>query len=471
MANVIWSPQPKQALFMSRPEFEALYGGAAGGGKSDALLMEATRQHKDPRYQGLLVRKTYPQLMELINRSLELFPRIFPGAKYNDTKHVWTFPRGGKVYFGSMQHSKDRLNYQGHQYQFIGVDELTHFSFEEYIFLVSRCRPRGPGQRCYVRATANPGGPGHGWVKSRFIDAATPYTRVWQTIEVDGKILLRDRIFIPATVFDNKILLQNDPEYVATLAMLPEAEKKALLYGDWNSFSGQVFTEFRNDPAHYIDRKWTHVIRPFQIPTEWRRYRVFDFGYSKPFSVGWWAVDYDGRLYRYREMYGWTGTPDVGIKWEPTRIAQEIRKIEDKNEKGNHIIGIADPSIWDESRGESIASMMERCGVYWDKADNTRIAGKMQIHYRLSFDDDGLPMLYVFETCPNFIRTIPNLVYDPIDVEDVDTKQEDHIYDETRYMCMSNPIKPRLPTKSAPLPYNPLEMDESKFDRYGFMQL
>lgn len=439
-SNIIWQPQSKQALFMSRPEFEAFYGGAAGGGKTDCAVMEALRQVDHPKYRGLIVRKTYPQLSEIIDRSIELYPRIFPGAKFNDSKHFWKFPSGAKVIFKSFPYLRKKDDFQGLPFQFIDVDELTHFLLEEYMYLMSRCRPRAAGQRSYVRAQGNPGGVGHGWVKGRFVTAGEPYKRIWESVDVGGKLLLRDRVFIPATVFDNKILLQNDPNYIATLAMLPEAEKKALLYGDWDSFQGQVFMEWKHDSSHYKDRLWTHVIDPFKVPAEWRVWRCFDFGYSKPFSVGWYAVDYDGRLYRIRELYGCTGTPNQGVKWEPTRIAQEIKRIEadDPNLKGRKIMGIADPSIWDKSRGESVADMMERMGVHWSPADNTRIPGKMQIHYRLAFDEGGLPMLYIFNSNKHFLRTFPNLVYSQKDVEDVDTNQEDHCLIGETYVDTEN---------------------------------
>ena len=227
--------------------------------------------------------------------------------------------------------------------------------------------------------------------------------------------------------------------------MLPEAQRKALLYGDWNTFSGQVFTEWKDNPDGYKRRQFTHVIEPFDVPRHWRRYRSFDFGYSKPFAVQWWAVDTDGRVYLYRQLYGCTETPNTGVKWEPRKIAKEIRKIEDEQEKGNTIIGIADPSIWDKSRGSdgTVINMMEEEGIYFDKAKNDRISGKMQIHYRLAFDKNGFPMMYVFNTCRQFIRTLPNLVYDAVHVEDIDTTQEDHDYDACRYFLQENPIKAR----------------------------
>lgn len=473
--NIIWKPQERQKIFMERREDEALYGGAAGGGKSDCAIAEALRQVNIPHYRGLILRKTYPQLSELIDRSREIYKGAFPAAKYNDQKHVWTFPSGAKIYFGSMQHTKDRTNYQGKRYDYIDFDELTHFTWDEYSYLFSRNRPNGPGTRCYIRAQANPGGVGHGWVKERFITAAPPMTPIYEDVKIvfpDGHTenRRRSRIFVPSSIFDNKILLQNDPDYITRLAGLPENEKRALLYGDWDSFSGQVFTEWRNNPDGYDTRINTHVINPFFVPSTWKIYRGFDFGYSKPFSVGWYAVDHDGRMYRIRELYGCTGVPNEGVRWEPAKIAAKILEIEkqDKNLQGKYIHGIADPSIFDESRGESVGAMMERSGVYFEKADNTRIAGKMQMHNRLAFDERGVPMLYVFSTCKHFIRTVPSLVYSSSDVEDINTDAEDHIYDEVRYVAMENPINPP-PVKCPVTVYDPL--DTEGYAQYGFYRI
>lgn len=475
----IWTPQPRQAIFMSRPEYEALYGGAAGGGKSDAIIIEALRQVHIPHYKALILRKTFSQLNELIDKTLNYYPRAFPRASYNSTAHTWTFPSGAKIIFGAMQHTKDRVKYQGQAYDFIAFDELTHFSFDEYSYLFSRNRPNGPGTRCYIRATANPGGVGHGWVKERFITAAPPMTPIseevsWRTPDGKEEKRLQQRIFVPSSVFDNPALLNNDPMYVQRLASLPEAERKALLYGDWDSFSGQVFTEWRNDSAHYFDRRHTHVIAPFVIPKEWRIWRGLDWGYSRPFSVGWYAVDHDRRLYRIRELYGCTGAPNVGVKWEPSTVAREIKRIEaeDINLKGRTIFGVADPAIWGSDGTESIASLMERERVYFDKGDHARIDGKMQVHHRLAFDEDGVPMLYVFDTCKHFIRTVPNLVYDERNVEDIDSDGEDHIYDELRYVCMENPIAPPVKKTVTAKAWNPLEAEEKvEYGRYNFFKI
>lgn len=479
MSNIIWNPQPKQIAFMERPEYECLYGGAAGGGKSDALLAEALRQVHIPHYRAIIFRKTYPQLSELIDRSRSIYQNAFPKAKYNGTDHCWIFPSGSKIFFGNMQHTKDRINYQGKRYDFIAFDELTHFTWDEYSYMFSRNRPSGPGTRVYIRATTNPGGIGHGWVKDRFITAAPPLTPIVDNYNVaspDGKIIKmkRKRIFVPSTVFDNQELLNNDPNYLANLAMMPEAERNALLYGSWDSFDGQVFTEWKNDPGHYLDQRFTHVIEPFDIPAHWKVYRSFDFGYAKPFSVGWYAVDEIGKIYRIKEYYGCNGTPNKGVCMEPTEIAAEIRRIEkdDSMLNGRKIIGVADPSIYDESRGESVARMMERAPnfIYWHGGDNTRLAGKMQFHYRFAFSEDGQCMFQVFNTCKHFIRTIPTLVYDEKHVEDINTDQEDHIYDECRYLLMEHPISPRKNEKKRVDIEDPLDLQEKR-NRYEFFRL
>lgn len=476
MGNVVWQPQPKQAAFMARPEYEALYGGAAGGGKSDALVVEALRQVGIPHYKALIVRKTYPQLAELIDKSLNYYPRAYPRARYNASAHTWTFPSGAKILFGSMQYTKDRTRYQGQAYDFIAFDELTHFTWDEYSYLFSRNRPNGAGTRVYTRATANPGGVGHGWVKERFVTAGKPMTTIWEDVtwkDPSGQEhrARQSRIFVPSSVFDNPALLNNDPDYVRRLASMPEAERKALLYGDWDTFSGQVFTEWRNDPDHYEDRLWTHVIHPFRVPDSWRVWRSFDWGYSRPFAVGWYAVDHEKRLYHIRELYGCTGTPNTGVQWEPARVAREIRRIEaeDPNLQGKHIFGVGDPAIWQSDGTESIGALMERERVYFEKGDHNRMAGKMQVHHRLAFDEDGRPMLYVFDTCKHFIRTVPNLVYDETDVEDVDTDGEDHVYDQLRYICMKNPISPRINEAKKPKGYDPLDLDGvQNYDQYEF---
>lgn len=465
--RTIWTPQPRQAVMMSRAEDEGFYGGAAGGGKSDYLVIEALRQVNIPWYRALILRKTVPELRQLIERAYQYYKAAFPSVKFNATTHTFTFPSGATIQFNSLFHTKDKLKYQGLQYEFIGFDELTQFLFEEYSYLKSRNRANGPGMKVYMRATGNPGGVGHGWVKQYFVTAGEPGKTVWEKNEVvmpDGtiKTFWSSKIFVPSKVFDNAELLNNDPEYLKRLASLPLADRQALLDGNWNSFSGQVFREFKNDPAHYKDRRWTHVINGFEIPSNWQIIRSLDWGFTKPFSVGWHAVDEDGIYYRIREYYGCRkNMPNTGVMMEAAEVAANIKQIEqnDINLRNKRIIGVADPAIFSEDgSGESIARLMEPFGVYFQRGDNERLAGKMQYHHRLAFNRYGIPGYYVFkEECPDYIRTVPNLVYDELKVEDVDTKGEDHIYDESRYAIMLRRITPRKNHLDPPPVFDPLD--------------
>jgi len=480
MGNTIWEPQERQKVFLSRGEDEVLFGGSAGGGKSDALVAEALRQVNIPHYKGIIFRRTYKQLEELIAKTQRIYKPAFPMAKYNSSSHTWNFPSGAKILLRNLEHEDTKYDYQGHQYQYIAFDELTHFTYTQYEYLKSRNRPDGPGVECYIRASANPGGVGHGWVKERFITAGTPMQTIWedvQWVEPDGTIknARMSRLFVPSSVWDNQKLLENDPMYLAKLASLPEAEKRALLYGDWDTFSGQVFVEWKNDHKHYADRKWTHVIDPFDIPKHWPIWCGLDWGYSRPFSVHWYAIGDEREMYGIRELYGCTGEPNTGVKQEPTYVAQMIRQIEaeDPNLKDRKILRVGDPAIWASQGTESIGALMERERVFFEKGNHDRINGKMQCHHRLAFDERGFPMFQVFSTCKHFIRTVPNLVYDETNVEDIDTDGEDHIYDEWRYVCMENPIAARIKQIPMPKPYDPLDPLDNYYkpketDRYDF---
>lgn len=284
------------------------------------------------------------------------------------------------------------------------------------------------------------------WLKRRFFDA-----------DPDPDILA-----MTTTYHCNEWLDEADlRRFELMKAQNPQRYKVAGL-GDWGIDGEQFFEEWRDDPAHYIDRRWTHVIEPFEIPPDWRIYRGFDFGYAKPFSVGWFAVDHDGRLYHILELYGCTEIPNTGVKWTPDKMFAEIKRVENEHRwlKSKRIFGVADPSIWDASRGVSIAEMGEANGIVFEPGDNKRIPGWMQMHYRLQFDAQGIPMLYVFKTCRAFVRTIPTLLYDEVRPEDIDTDLEDHIADMTRYVCMARPINPTLPEPQKIKGYDPLSVDE-----------
>lgn len=453
---------------LRRAEDEGFYGGAAGGGKSDYLLIEALRQVNKAPYRALILRKTVPELEQLIERALVYYKGAFPGVKFNSTFHSFTFPSGAKIRFGSLHRPAEKIKYQGKQYEFIGFDELTHFTYGEYTYLKSRNRANAPGMKVYMRSTGNPGGIGHGWVKKHFVRAGVPGKTVWvkNTVQMeDGseREFWSSRVFIPSRVFDNKILLENDIEYLKRLASLPEAERRALLDGNWDVFAGQVFTELTDDPERYNERRWTHVIEPFRIPTGWKIIRSMDWGYTKPFSIGWHAVDFMGRYYRVREYYGCVpDLPNTGLKKNADEVAREVRQIEqnDPNLCGRKIYGVADPAIFTkDGNGTSIKETFDKHGVHFERASNERIAGKMQFHSRLAFDEDGMPMYYVFNTCRDFIRTVPDLVYSEVHPEDVDTEGEDHIYDEARYAIMTNQIAPRMNMAEKKKTYDPLDVD------------
>ena len=446
-----------QKKFMDAEADEVLFGGAAGGGKSYGQLVDALLYAlKYPKSKQLILRKTFPELEHsLIMVSLGFYPKSV--CTYSSTNRKWNFVNGSVIEFGYCATKADVFRYQGAEYDVIRFDELTHFTEEQYTYLISRVRGVNPYPKI-VKSSTNPGGIGHNWVKQRFIEGIEP-----EKIYIDEETGVK-RLFIPSFVQDNTFLMNADPDYVNRLKMLPENEKKALLYGEWDIFDGQVFAEWKNSHFGSKTGRWSHKIEPFQIPKEWRRYRAFDFGYSKPFAVSWYAVDNDGRAYNYRELYGCTGTPDVGVRWTAQKIADEIRRIEETEEKGQQIVGIADPAIWNNtgSVDGSIADMMEKRGVYFEKGNHDRLAGKMQVHYRLAFDDEGLPMIYFFNTCKNIIRTLPQLRYDPVRPEDVDTGQEDHLYDALKYFLMSNPIAVRENKKEKPQEYSPLSTEKIK---------
>lgn len=442
-------PNERQEVFLRDRHKYIAFGGARGGGKSWAVRTKAVLLAL--RYPGirlLLVRRTY---QELENNHIRFLRAQLAGiAAYRAAERRFVFPGGSTLEFGYCACDGDLDRYQGAEYDVIFIDEATQLR-EEWMRQFAACLRGVNGFPKRIYYTCNPGGPGHAYIKRLFIDRAFR----------DGEDPA-DYVFIPAKVYDNQVLMQRDPGYLKRLEALPPARRRAHLEGDWNVYEGQVFAEWRDDPAHYADGKWTHVIEPFDIPDTWRVYRSFDFGYAKPFSVGWWAVDFDGRLYRILELYGCVpGEPDTGVRWTPEQIFEQIRTTEATHPylRGRDIRGVADPAIWDASRGDSIADIADRYGVYFEPGDHKRLPGWMQVHYRLAFDEAGLPMLYVFRNCRDTRRTLPLLRYDAHAPEDVDTRQEDHIADEIRYLCQSDPIAPRPVVQRTPKVFDPLSRD------------
>ena len=413
---------------------------------------------KHPGIKILIVRKT---LQELRNNHINPLKMMIPRqiATYNTTEKVFTFYNKSTIVFGYCDNDNDVLQYQGAEYDVVFIDEATQLKEDwiKQINLVVR-GANGLPKRTYY--TCNPGGVGHQYIKRLFID------RKYEEDEVPDNYS-----FIQALVTDNKVLMEIQPEYVAELKALPSKIREAWLYGRWDVYEGQYFEDFRETPDKdecercgitpeeaVIERRWTHVIEPFDIPRGWNIVRSYDFGYGKPFSCAWWAVDYDGTLYRILELYGCTKNPNEGVKWTPTKQFEEIARIEREHPwlKGREITGVADPSIWDKSRGPSTAEMAQKEGVYFTPGDNAWIPGWMRCHYRLQFDDQGYPRMYVFSNCKAFIRTIPLLQYDDHKPEDLDTDGEDHVADEWRYMCMSRPVKPLRKEKKVIVLSDPL---------------
>ena len=435
MATVVDIPAPneKQKLFFGATSRYVAYGGARGGGKSWAVRVKAgLMAAKYPGIRQLILRRTYPELWNNhIKPMREMYPA--PAATYNDKNKEMRFANGSVIVFGYCGTDSDVLRYQGQEYDIIYIDEGTQFK-EEWFHDLNAC-VRGVNcfpKRTYV--TCNPGGVGHAWVKRLFVD------RAYQKGERP-----EDYTFIQAKVQDNTALMDSDPEYVQNLMDLPPARRAAWLDGRWDVYEGQFFSEFRDDPDHYEDHLWTHVIAPFDIPQDWTIYRSFDWGYSRPFSCGWWAVDYDGVAYRILELYGCTENPNEGLKWTAPQVFAEIHRIEAEHRwlRGKRIHGVADPAIWSADGGESINDVALRNQVYFQRGDHQRIPGWMQMHYRMAFDENGRSMMYIFRSCSAAIRTLPLLQYDEHKVEDLDTDGEDHIADESRYFCMARPIKPR----------------------------
>jgi hypothetical protein len=446
MISIEYEPTNKQAMFHASTADEILFGGAAGGGKTTAIVMDALfRCLKYPGTNATIVRRNYRELEDTdIREAKARYPTSV--AKYNVSRHEFSLVNGSIIQFRHCEHEDDKYEFQGAEIQFLYFDELTSFTESIYDYICSRKRAKiALGVAPTVRSASNPGNIGHSWVKKRFVDIG-PYTSI-QSINVYSEVLNQTRKvrsqYIPALAMENPHITS---DYIFELERKPAPLRRALLNGDWDAFEGKVFMEFVNDKDHYVDRIKTHVIDPFFIPLSWPRYMSFDFGYSKPFSVGWWAMDPAGRAYRYREWYGCEQKrADVGIMITPRQIAEGILEREKEEIRDNiHIDRIADPSIFDKSRGDSVADQMRpdhlQKGVVFRPADNSRIPGKLQLHERLRFDNSGRPMLYLFRNCKDWIRTVPNMSYSSKNVEDVDDSGEDHVYDETRYFLMARPI-------------------------------
>ena len=452
--DVVWRPQsgPQKAL-VDCPFAEILFGGARGGGKTDGILGKYAI--KGEAYKGnfnaIFFRREMPQTDDLIERAKEIYLPI--GSEWREQQKMFRLPGGGRIRFRPLENTVDAQKYQGQNLSDAAVEEAGNYPAPapiDMLFGALRSKSAVPVQ---LLLTANPGGPGHHWIKHRYIDPAprgmTPLTRMLPSGKESHRF-----IFIPSRVEDNRILLDHDPGYVDRLHLVGNAELvRAWLEGDWSVIAGAFFPEFS------ITR---HVIEPRSLPRYWHRFRSMDWGSARPFSVGWWAVSDGelpefprGALVRYREWYG-ASAPNTGLRLTAEEVADGILSRErDDVQAGRVMTGVADPAIFSEDGGPSIGQRMAARGVFFNRADNARVtrAGAMggwdQLRARLRGDGE-VPAMFFFSTCAAIIRTLPALQHDDGRPEDVDTEGEDHGPDEVRYACMSRPYTAPLPKPEKP---------------------
>ena len=429
--EVIFKPNDgPQTSFLASAEREVFYGGARGGGKSYAMLVDPLRYCHKAQHRALLIRRSMPELRDMITHSQRLYSRAFKGAKWREQEKEWRFPSGARIEFGYAENMTDVLRYQGQSYTWIGVDELPQYPTPDvYNFLRSSLRSVDPEIPVFMRATGNPGNIGSQWVKEMFVDPSEPNKAFNVSIDTPTGVRKISRRFIPAKLQDNPYLMQTDDYYIM-LASLPEVQRKQFLEGDWSAFENSSFPEFN---------KTTHVVDPFEIPRGWSRFRSADWGYSSNACCLWFAIDWDNNLWVYRELY----TKKI--------TADEFAKKVLEAEQGEFMrYGVLDSSTWAKRGdvGPSIAETMIQEGCKWrpsDRSPKSRINGKLEIHKRLKVHEkDNEPTLKVFSNCVNLIRTLPLLPLDKNNPEDVDTDAEDHAYDALRYGCMSRPMHPSV---------------------------
>jgi hypothetical protein len=468
--EVVWRPQSKpQKALLDCPLSEVFFGGARGGGKTDGVLGKwaLKEQRYGAKFNAIMFRRTTVSSEDAIERSKDIFKPL--GGKFNESKLIWRMPNGGRVAFAYLDSIKDAEEYQGRNVTDAWVEEAGQYPDPTPIDRLFGVLRSSAGVPVQLILTANPGGAGQHWIAARYNLIPFP-----QGPKVVTRMLSNGQphrmAVIPSRITDNRVLLHGDPDYINRLHLVGStALVKAWLEGDWSAIEGAFFDKWSN----------RNVVQPFEVPPDWLRFRSFDWGYAKPFSAGWWAVAGDdyrcspggnshdlggarapvvtiprGALIRYREWYGCQpGKPDTGLRLETELVGRGILEREAKGEKITY--GVADPSIFSEDGGPARSEIFSRIGLHYRPADNKRIGkngamgGWDEMRQRIA-GVDGVPMLYVFSSCRDFLRTVPTLQHDPMKAEDLDTSSEDHIADEARYGCMSRPWVPPLTTNAKP---------------------
>jgi len=489
--TIVWEPQegPQTAL-ITCPVFEVFFGGSRGGGKTDGMLGEwvshADLYGKDAI--GLMVRRTRTELSETIERSKTLYLPL--GWKWHEQDKYWRAPNNARLKFAYLENDADADSYQGHAYTRVYVEEIGNFPREAPVLKLMASLRSAAGVPTGFRATGNPGGVGHQWVKARYIDHApqgwvvtthkylNPFTKEYVS---------RDRVFIPSRLTDNQLLLHGDPNYVANLQMQASPELvRAWLEGDWNIVAGAAFEKLSTDK---------HMIRPFDIPKWWTRFTCIDWGTARPYSNGWYAVaDEDvilkGRngepdrfiaknsIIRYRELYGWNGKANEGCREESWQVAAKILEMEGaecktingeptvipkdgmEQEKIDYRIG--DSAMWAEHDGPSVEENFRKNGIVLERSRKDRVANYLEIRNRISNHDEQEPSLYVTSNCTHWWRTVPSLQLDAKNPEKGwDSNMEDHAADETGYALVSRPM---TWTKTARTNYDYEEARDKAFE-------
>ncbi len=427
--KTVWAPLPgSQTLFLTCPIYEALLEGTRGGGKTDTLLMSFAQyvgRGFGEHWRGTLFRLTYPQLADVVAKSKRWFYQIFPGAKFNESDYVWKWPTGEMLYFRYGASEDDYWNYHGHEYPWLGFEELTNWrSLSFYEAMHSTCRSSFSGMPRMIRATCNPFGVGHGPVKQRF---KIGEVAAGQVIREEG---MQPRVRIHSSIYENTHLLNNDPNYLLSLQSLSDPNRRrAWLEGDWDIHVGS-FLESVWKPSE-------HVVEPFAIPTNWKVWRSMDWGYARPYAIYWFALSPDGVHYIWRELYGHGDKDNTGTREDATMVADRIKAIEEHDHRlgYEYRMNPADPSIFSKIGAErSIGQIFRDKGIKWVEAYNaprSRVNGAQELIRLLS---EG--RLKIFSNCKHWLRTVPQLPPDRINLEDVDTDAEDHAWDATRYGVM-----------------------------------